>query len=80
MKKVKYISLSIAEKLILTFEFLWATWWTFLGIFLGLYGLYKLFRTGNFNYLFSFLLIILSAWQMVKEWKDYKEKYKTGKK
>ena len=80
MKKAKYISLLIAEKSILTFEFLWVTWWTFLGIFAGLYGFYKLFTTGDLKYSFSFLIIILSAWQMAKEWKEYKQKHKTNKK
>lgn len=76
MYKIKYLFLTAVQWIIILFEFVWATWWTFILVGVGFYGILLLFKTGELKNLVSIPIIIVSVWQMLKEWKDYKEEHK----
>lgn len=75
MKKTKLWLATIAKKSIITFEFIWATWWAWLVIMAGILGICMFAVTNQTKFLFGILAIIAGVWYVVKEWKDYLEEY-----
>ena len=65
------VLLTIAEKCIVTFEFLWATLWAWLLIMAGGFAVYRYLVTSEINYLFGILVIIVGVWYVFNEWKEY---------
>ena len=76
---IKIFLLTILEKFIITFEFLWATWWAWLVIVAGVLGVYRYFVTSQARYLFGILIIIMGAWHVFKGWQEYLEEYGKSK-
>jgi hypothetical protein len=73
--KIKILLMIILEKLILAFEFLWATWWAWIVILVGIIAIQKYIVTSETRYLFGILAILVGASYVVYEWKDYLKKY-----
>ena len=74
--KIKTLLVIILKKSILTFKFLWVTWWAWLVILIGVFAVYRYFATNESRYLFGILITTMGAWYVFYEWREYLKKHK----
>ena len=67
------------EKIIITFEFMWATWWAWIVIVAGVFAVYRYFVTSQANYLFGILAVIMGSWHVFYGWREYLEEHGKSK-
>jgi hypothetical protein len=76
MKKLKHYLLTVLEKAILSFEFIWATWFALFLILLSIFLFYLYTLEEKIEYLggggFSLICGIIYT---ISYWKDYLKKY-----
>jgi hypothetical protein len=76
MKKVKYFLLTVLEKAILAFEFIWATWFALFLILLSIFLFYLYTQEEKIKYLvFGAFSLIWGIIYTKSYWKDYLKKY-----